>query len=148
MAEQTWCTLCTGNYRPNPRGRPSERPEWADIIQTWIPAVGDDWISKDELAEVSGLTPQQVGSAISFLRDTEPDLPLVSGPEGYRFSIDEEDINRYRKAAVKTAHTRIRRAWRGVILPYLKHGDTSDYKRRQITKAFDRLLEDISDLVD
>jgi hypothetical protein len=141
-----WCTICNGRDREPVRSR-ALRPEWAAVVRSWIPAIGNDWISGDDLAEVAGLTRSQVGSAVAYLRDNEPDFPLVSGPEGYRFSLDEADVNRYRASAARTAHTRIRRSWRGVVRPYLNEAGLDPERMRFITRTFERLLEDLDDLV-
>lgn len=140
------CAIChpRGDITPARRGRPLLTAGWADQLVSWIPAIGADWISRDDLAEVSGLSPEQVSRAVAWLRDNSPELPLVSGPEGYRFSLSEQDIARYKNSALKTAKTRIRRAWTGVIRPYLDHIDSAD--TRLITKQFERLVEDIEEL--
>lgn len=145
--EEAWCTICNGHDKKQKQGRPALRPQWAEVVKSWIPAVGADWISGDELAEVSGLTRPQITSAIAYLRDNEPEFPLVSGVEGYRFSLDEADVNQYRKSAARTAHTRIRRSWRGVIRPYLTAGELNEAEMRRITKTFERLLEDLEEHV-
>jgi hypothetical protein len=147
IEDARWCTICNGRDRAEQaRGR-AMRPEWAAVVRSWIPAIGSDWISGDDLADVTGLTRGQVGSAVAYLRDSEPDFPLVSGPEGYRFSIDEADVNRYQASAVRTAQTRIRRSWRGVIRPYLTAIAADPMTIRRHTKAMERLLEDLDDLV-
>lgn len=145
--EDATCELCHPSEIMTGRGRPAQRPEWAAVIKSWIPAVGNDWISGNELAEVSGLTRPQLSAAIAHLRDHEPDFPLVSGTEGYRFSLDEADVNRYRDSATRTAHTRIRRAWRGVVKPYVEITVIDPVEVRRITRSFERLLEDLNDMI-
>lgn len=147
IEDVTWCTICNGHDQARPIGRPAMRPEWAAVVKSWIPAIGADWITGDDLADVTGLTRPQVSAAVAHLRDNEPDFPLVSGPEGYRFSLDEADVNRYRASAARTAHTRIRRSWRGVIRPYLVASGLDADVVRLHTRTFERLLEDLDDLV-
>jgi biotin operon repressor len=147
--DESTCYDCAHPVAEQPtRGRPMMRDEWAKVIKSWLPAIGDDWITGDELADASGLTRQQVSAAIAYLRDNDPEFPLVSGPEGYRFSIEGADVNRYRFSATRTAHTRIRRAWRGVVKPWLETANLDPVRARNITRSFERLLEDLQDLIE
>lgn len=144
----TACAICNGTdplqgYAR--RGRPSTIEENVDALVQWIPAIGEDWISRDELADLSGLDPAQVSRAVAWLRDHDPGFPLVSSPRGYRFSMDEADVNAYRAARAKTAYTQIRRTWSGVVKPYVEH--RAPEQVRTMTRQFERLLEDIEDLI-
>jgi len=129
-------------------GRPAERPTWAAAIFEHIPEVGVDgdiWRGKAELAALTGLTAAQVAAAVAYLRDTYPDLPLVSGRDGYRWSTDADDVVAFRQWRARTAHTTMRRLWTGVMKPYLD--ELGDAKvTNPITKQFERLLEDMGEL--
>lgn len=137
--EQPTCSLC------NPAEKPPRPVEVrAAQLERWIPALNDDPISASELADVSGLTVDEIYEGMAFIRDHYPDLPLVSDSRGYRYSTNQEDVDHYRAARFKTAYTQIRRTWRGVVKPYLdERGDIEI--ARLIGKQFDRLLEDIED---
>jgi hypothetical protein len=138
---QAHCAICN----PAPK-QPRPVEVRAAVLEKWIPALNGDPVSAAELADVSGLTVAQLYEAIGFLRDTYPDLPLVSDGRGYRWSMDREDIDRYRAARARTALTQVRRSWSGVVKPYLEQtGDTSI--TRLIAKQYERLLEDIEDLI-
>ena len=136
---QPQCALCNPQ---TPRLRPVQ--ERAAQLERWIPALNDDPISATELAEVSNLTVTQLYEAIGYLRDTTPDFPLVSDSRGYRYSMIQDDIDRYRSARFKTAYTQIQRTWLGVVKPYLNERGDNEIARI-IAKQFDRLLEDIED---
>jgi hypothetical protein len=139
--EQAHCSLCKPKTK---KTRPVE--ERAAELERWIPALNDDPISAAEIAEVSGLTVPQVYEAFGFIRDNSPDLPLPSDRRGYAYSSKPEVIDRYRNAAMKTALTRIRRLWRGVIKPFLALIGNEEWAQYQ-TKQFERLLVDIEDMV-
>jgi hypothetical protein len=144
------CSVCNGTdllqgHLPG-RGRPSNTEALVDAMFEWIPEDGQDWISRDDLADLSGLTPEQVSRAVAWLRDNAPEFPLVSSTYGYRFSMDQADVNAYRAARAKTAYTQIRRTWTGVVRPYVEQ--TQDPTMvRSMTRQFERLLEDIADLI-
>lgn len=137
--EEAWC----GNCRPRPERWGPKR--WADMLFAFIPSPGEDPLSQAELAEQAGLTNTEVAGAVIFLRENYPEFPLVSSPKGYRFTMDGIDVAKFRLWRVRTAQTAMRRAWRGVMLPYLTQtADAAEIRR--VTRQFDRLLEDISDL--
>ena len=141
------CSVCNGTDTREKlkRGRPFQRERWAEEIFQHIPVNEEGWISSTDLAEASGLTVGQVAAAIAYLRDNMPALPLVSGPQGYTFTVDAVDVGRFRAAAARTAHTRIRRMWLGVVKPYVEQlGDQVTV--RLLTRQFERLLEDIEEL--
>ena len=62
--------------------------------------------------------------------------------------MDEDAVRRFRNSAARTALTRVRRSWRGVLLPYLENAGIPDIQMRLIERQFSRVLEDIEDLVD
>lgn len=97
------------------------------------------------MAAHAGLTQHQVTTAIAYLRDHYPDFPLLSSPLGYRFSVNEAEINRFRCARARVANTIIRRLWTGTMKPFLECGGELA-ETRLITKQFERLLEDIEEL--
>jgi hypothetical protein len=139
--EQAQCSICTPVAT---RPRPVEVR--AAQLERWIPALNESPVSAADLADVSGLNVSQIYEAVGFLRDAYPDLPLVSDGRGYRWSLDREDIDRYQAARAKTALTQVRRSWRGVVKPYLEEfGDTAT--TRLIAKQYERLLEDIEDMI-
>lgn len=141
------CSICNGADAKEQakRGRPSQRKGWADAVFQHIPVNEEGWISNPDLAEISGLTGGQVAAAVAYLRDNHPDLPLVSGPQGYTFTVDEADVNRFRLARARSANTTVRRLWYGVLKPYLeKKADAGE--TRLMTKQYERLLEDIEEL--
>ena len=143
------CSICNGTdpmQGDAHRGRPSMIEELVDAIVQWIPAIGEDWIPREELAELAGMTPEQVSRAIAWLRDHDPDFPLVSSPRGYRFSMEQADVNAYRAARAKTAYTQIRRTWTGVVKPYVE-GTQDPATVRLMTRQFERILEDVGELI-
>lgn len=139
--EHKTCSLCNQAEKPP---RPVEIR--AAQLERWIPALNDNPVPATELAEVSGLTVEQIYEAMGFMRDNYPDLPLVSDGRGYRYSMNQEDIDHYRSARFKTAFTQIRRTWSGVVKPYLDERGELEITRL-IGKQFDRLLEDIEEMI-
>ena len=138
----------TGQDAPAPkrrRGRPMLRDKWAEQVFMHIPVGDDQGLTAAELAEVTGLSPQQVSAAVAYLRDHYPELPLVSGKTGYRFSLDAADVEAFRRWRVRSAQTTIRRAWTGVVKPYLDRAGSA-LETRIIARQFERLLEDLEEL--
>lgn len=113
---QDQCSLCNGS---NVRLRPVELR--AAQVELWIPALNENPVSKAELAEVSGVPERFIGEAVAFLRDNNPDLPLISDSRGYRWSKDQAEVDAYRASRAKTAHTQLGRTWTGVVRPYLEN---------------------------
>jgi hypothetical protein len=139
------CSICNGADAREKAKRPLQREKWADEIFEHIPVNEEGWISNADLAEASGLTGAQVAAAVAYMRDSIPDLPLVSGPQGYAFTVNEADVSRFRLQRARSAHTTIRRLWSGVLKPYIdQSGDQFEAKRT--AKQFERLLEDIEEL--
>lgn len=137
--EEAWCANC----RPRPERWGPKR--WADRLFAFIPSPGENPVSQDDLADQSGLTCTEVSGAVAYLRENYPEFPLVSSTRGYCFTVDPVDIAKFRLWRVRTAQTAMRRAWRGVMLPYLTQAaDAAEIRR--VTRQFDRLLEDIGDL--
>ena len=142
--EDEWC----GDCHPGTAGPGSALDQYIDIVSLQIPGDGEAPISKDDLVWMSGLTSGQVDKAVAAIRERHPDLPLVSDRTGIRFTMNEDAVRRFRNSAARTALTRIRRSWRGAVLPYLENAGIPDIQMRLIERQFDRVLEDIEDLVD
>ena len=141
--EEAWCGDC------NPAAGPGSHLEtWIDIVSLLIPGDGQPPVSKADLTQDSGLQPHQVDKAIAAIRERHPDLPLVSDRTGIRFTMDEDAVRRFRNTAARTALTRIRRAFRGALLPYLEHAGLPAIQMHLLERQFGRVLEDIEDLVD
>jgi hypothetical protein len=143
--EAAWCGVCNPPIGP---GSPLE--EWINRVSEHIPADDDtpDRISHDDLVLYSGLTESQVNTAVAAIRERHPELPLVSDRTGIRFTMDGEAVRRFRNTAARTAMTRIRRGYRGVLLPYMEVSGASEAQIRQIRRQFERVLEDIEDLLE
>lgn len=141
------CAVCNGADARDESERAPRAERYADAIFDLIPAQGEGWISQRELADRAGLTGAQVGTAVAYLRDNYPELPLVSGPAGYCYTLDEADINRFRLARTRSALTTYRRLWRGVIKPFVEksteRGGISEREAQFLTKQYDRLLDDL-----
>lgn len=120
---------------------------WSQLIFMHIPTVNDgDPISGADLAAATGLSTRQIRHAVAYLRDNFPEFPLVSSPKGYRFSLDNIDVQQYRRARVRTAHTTIKRMYAGVVRPYLQQTVPPDIAE-MVTRQFSRVLEDVSALI-
>jgi hypothetical protein len=140
-----FCTICNGHDAVRKRAPRAE--SYADAIFDHIPVEAEGWISKDDLAQEAGLTGAQVAAAVAYLRDNYPQLPLVSSTDGYCFTLNEADVNRFRMARTRSALTTYRRLWRGVVKPFLdKSVESHRMTRREaefLTKQYDRLLDDL-----
>jgi|SRR5580765_284041 hypothetical protein len=142
--EDEWC----GDCHPSTAGPDSALEQYINIVSLLIPGDGEAPASRDTLILASGLAPHQVDKAVAAIRERHPDLPLVSDRTGIRFTMDEDAVRRFRNSAARTALTRVRRSWRGVLLPYLENAGIPDIQMRLIERQFSRVLEDIEDLVD
>jgi hypothetical protein len=140
--EEAWCGFCTPAIGP---GSPLDG--WIDSVSQVIPAEDEDPMPMAELIELTGLARHQVTKAVAAIRERHPDLPLVSDRNGIRFTMDADAVRRFRNTAARTALTRIRRGYRGVLLPYLDQSGASEAEVRRIKRQFDRVLEDVEDLV-
>jgi hypothetical protein len=141
--EEAYCGDCTPRTGPG-----SALDTYIDVVSLRIPGDGEAPISFGALVTASQLSPGQVTAAVAAIRERHPDLPLVSDRNGIRFTMDEDAVRRFRNTAARTALTRIRRAFRGALLPYLEIAGTSDLQLRLLIRQFNRALEDIGDLVD
>lgn len=131
-------------------GRPSKskRPEWAARVFDHIPAGSNDApISGEDLAALSGLTLSQVSAAIEHLRDNHPDLPLVSSPRGYLFTLDATTVAAYYGARAKAAYTIMRRLYSGAVEPFLRQSGINSKDAKLIAKQFSRAIEDLADII-
>lgn len=140
---RTECGICNGALARQNARPPSSSERCADAIFDLIPIEG--YISNPHLAELTGLTGPQVAAGVAYLRDNYPEMPLVSGREGYSFTLKEADVNRFRLARQRAALTIYRRLWRGVIRPLVATMEPE--KARYTTRAFERLLEDLEDMI-
>src|ERR1035438_547589 len=136
--EEAWCADCTG--RPTAI---NNRIAWAGDVMMVIPADPAPPVPLDEISIRSRMSRAKVNAAIAYLRETYPDLPLVSNSRGIRFTMNEEEVNKFRHSRFLAAHTIIRRTFRGAVVPYLKQSGASKATVRQFTRQMDRLLEDI-----
>ena len=138
----------TDHAAPKPRSKRSRRAEWAARVFDHIPA-GDAAvpISGSDLCALAGLTLNQVQNGVEELRDQHPDLPLVSSTKGYIFTTEMAAVAAYRGARAKSAHTTIRRLWDGTIKPYISQPGFNRNEARQTTKEFERVIEDLADIL-
>jgi hypothetical protein len=128
--------------------RPSKRLEYATLVFMHIPAGNNAApISGKDLADLSGLTLMQVAKGIEAIRDDYPEFPLVSSPQGYLFTIDAGAVAKYRSARAKSAHTTIRRLWTGTIKPYISQPGFNSREARRTSKEFERVIEDLADIL-
>lgn len=139
------CTICNGKDAKRKRAPMAER--YADAIFDLIPVENEGWIPQHELAEKAELSGAQVAAGVAYLRDNYPELPLVSSTDGYCFTLNEADINRFRLARTRSALTTYRRLWRGVIKPYVdrmvENKRISQREADFLTKQYARLLDDL-----
>jgi len=144
------CTICNGHDAQQSAKRTPRAERYADDIFDHIPVEQEGWISQTDLAEDADLTGAQVAAGVAYLRDNYPELPLLSSTEGYCFTLNEADINRFRLARTRSALTTYRRLWRGVVKPYIdKSVDRQSISRQQaafLTKQYARLLDDLDDM--
>ena len=84
-------------------------------------AASGAWITGYDLAYKANLDYRQVHQAIRFLRDQDPDVPLVAKPgAGFRFTTEGDEVKAYRRKNFKDARTTIGMTHKGAILPYLR----------------------------
>jgi hypothetical protein len=131
---------------PKRATKPPKAAEWAERIFNHIPALGEAPKSGEQLAADAGLKVTQIQKAIGYLRDTYPEFPLISSPDGYHFTMDADAVNAFRRARMKSALTTIRRTWEGAVKPYLDHIN-DEVVSLTVRKQYERLFEDVSDLV-
>jgi transcriptional antiterminator len=123
----------------------SKAAEWADQVFMLIPE--NDWVSVADLMKQTKLHDRQVREGVAYIRDKFPDLgqALVSGPNGYQFTLDETEVAKFRTMRMKVAMTQLRRTYTSVK-PFLAQVATkreADFVERQ----FERLVEDVGTLV-
>ena len=129
------------------RGRPPLRPGWAERIRPLIPSETEDRdISVSGLMDATGLGYMQVQAGVGWLRDNQPDLPLVSSRAGYRFTTDPRRVRSFRRWRAATAYTILRRLYRGAIAPYL-HTLPDRGLAQLVERQFERVLQDIETLI-
>lgn len=126
----------------------SKRPEWAARVFDYIPSGANAApITGDALCELADLTPSQLTAAIAYIRDNHPELPLISGPQGYQFSINASSVAAYYSARAKAAHTIMRRLYDGAVQPFLKQSGLNSKDAGLIAKQFSRAIEDLADII-
>jgi hypothetical protein len=142
--EEAWCATCNPPvYGPGP-------VDFANDVSQFIPATDNpaDAISNAMLATVTGLSPSQVGQGIAWIRENIPDMPLISDRNGYRFTTDDDAVRRFRNTGARAALTMIRRRYRGALLPWLSTSGANTQQVHRLTRQFDRVMEDMADLID
>jgi hypothetical protein len=144
------CAVCNGAVARERVKKAPSAERYADAVFSIIPVEDEGWISQDELAEKAGLSGAQISSAVAYLRDNYPELPLVSSAQGYCYTLNEADINRFRLARQRSALTTYRRLWRGVIKPYIEksveRGGISPREGKFLTKQYNLLLDALEDM--
>lgn len=125
-----------------------KRSEWADVVFDLIPdGPNDAPISRKDLATRTELTLDQVRYGIDYLRDNVPDLPLLSSPEGYIFSIEPDRNAAFKAMRAKLALTVMRRTWLGALRPYLTQAGLDNPAAKLAAKQFERAIEDLADIL-
>ena len=133
--------------KPAPQ-KPNRRAEFAARVFDHIPAgLGATPIAGEDLAAAAGLSTDQVQRGVQELRDSHPDLPLVSSPKGYLFTTEAGAVAAYRSARAKSAHTTVRRLWDGTIKPYISQPGFNNREARRTAKEFERVIEDLADIL-
>lgn len=128
--------------------KPSQRPEWAARVFDYIPSGANAApITGEKLGALADLSPSQLNAAIEYIRDNHPDLPLVSGPKGYQFTINASTVAAYYNARAKAAFTIMRRLYDGAVQPFLKQSGISSKDANLIAKQFSRAIEDLADII-
>jgi len=144
------CTICNGRDARERSKRAPRAERYADAVFDLIPIEAEGWIGQDDLAHKAGLTGGQVAAAVAYLRDNYPELPLVSSVDGYCFTLNEADINRFRLARTRSALTTYRRLWRGVIKPFIDKGVRNQRMTKReaefLEKQYERLLDDLGSM--
>jgi hypothetical protein len=132
--------------------RPSKnkRTRWANVVLPYLPMAPDAPISVAELVAKTGLRTQEIHHGVGMLRDEmvkDGGRPLVSGPDGYRFTFDESDVAEFRSRQTRRAYTTMRRLWNGVLRPYLATLPPGSKEAKEAAKQMGRALEDLGELV-
>jgi len=134
-----WCLDC------NPPADPVSNPQiWGEQAFEVIPV--DDPIPLAEAADLAGLSEHQFSTGVAWLRETYPDLPLVSSRNGLQFTLDADQVLQFRAARIRSSLTTVRRVIRGAVLPYIRQVNPS--AERQLARQANRLFEDIQELLD
>ncbi len=126
------------------RKGPSKPAQYGGLVFQLIPSAPKS-ISCRELQRKLNLSRHQVESGVAYLRDTYPNVPLVSSQDGYTFTTNERQVKTFQQMRMLVARTTVRRVFRGVILPFIKIN--APMMEPLITKQFERLMQDIGDLV-
>lgn len=135
-----------------PKYGKARRLSYAEQVLAFIPNTeGAAPISTADLCAKTGLSEEQVRTGVAELRELfvgMNDTPLLSSPKGYIFTFDPSQNATFRQNRAKTAHTIIRRSWHGAIKRYIATLPTDrTAEAKLITKGFERVLDDLGDLV-
>ncbi len=111
---------------------------------------GGTWKTRKVIAAEVGITEREVRAAVEYINrlfQVEDGLtPLLSGPLGYVFSFDAEDVNGYAVQRTQQGGTILRNAYYRAIRPCLQaHGDPAAVSRND--RAVSRLLEDVEQVL-
>lgn len=116
---------------------------YARLVLLHMPSdmKGEAEVSREEMASLTGLTVNQVGAAIAYIRDNNPGLSLITTSDGYLYTKDPDLLQYYQHTRAKTARTIIRRTWTGAIEPWLKNLDPNVAKI--VAMQYKYLMEEI-----
>lgn len=115
-------------------------------VMDLIPFSPEPFRSMREFMDGTGLNRIQVLAAMAAIREDFPKDPLVSSTFGYRWSLTADEVRDYKNAQARNAHTRMTRLWRGTLLPYVQATGTPE-QVRDMTKQFERLIQDLADII-
>lgn len=110
---------------------------------------GQPAIHREELMRRTGLGRARIAYVVKFVRHNIPEIgeALVSGPEGYRLTLDEAGIARCRRLFLVTARTRIvtarRIAERGFRLVDRNGSRDDRVTVIGVRRSMDRVIEDL-----
>jgi len=138
------------------------RRRLADDLETFVAAVPwrDDQpdVHRQDIMARHGFDRSRVAFLGKYVRHDIPEigLSLVSGPRGYRFTLDQERIGRYTRHRAGHMRTeaisvkRVNERWIRHIEPSVPAGPAGRELRKAIAvmrRTFDRIVEDLEVLV-
>ena len=122
------------------------RMEWIERVLAAMPGDGEPPKSSRQIADETGLPQRLIGPIVAALRDMGTQLPLVSGADGYRFTLSSALLTRFYLWRIRSARTILRRLLM-VLGPYwnatLPAGEVTR-RQRQMTRVLEDLEEDLT----
>lgn len=123
--------------------------DWGEEIFPYIPKNGEPgWIALPDLARRAKLTPNQVRVGIRQLREANDGEPLVSGPEGYRFTHEPAQVDAFRIRMCRTALSYVRTVWEGAVHPFIERFAPDAKQAHRMALRFELALGDLEELLD